>query len=165
MQLKNIFGEVIFERSVDSLKQLVELAVREKVSLQSANLRSADLQCANLQYADLRYADLRSADLQYANLQYANLQYANLPSPQIVLTALWGEVSPELTADLMEYDAYSHPDRKAFDVWAKGGVCPYENVKVQRAANFKENRELWGKGVLRSPYDLMIRVLKEKAKI
>jgi hypothetical protein len=64
----------------------------------------------------------------------------------------------------MEYDAGSHPDRTAFDRWAAGGSCPYDGVKVQRAANFTEVRALWGKGVVDTPYNLMMRVLKEKTK-
>ena len=51
MNLKNISGEVIFSAAVETVKDLVTVAVNAKVNLQSANLRSA-----NLQYADLQYA-------------------------------------------------------------------------------------------------------------
>ena len=64
----------------------------------------------------------------------------------------------------MEYDAGCHPDRSAFDRWAAGGDCPYSGVKVQRAANFTEDRRLWGKGKVCTPYNLMTRLLAEKTK-
>src|SRR5208282_3069834 len=93
-------------------------------NLWSANLQSADLRLANLQSANLQWANLQSANLRLANLQWANLQSANLPSPTMILLASWGEVSEKLCADLMMYDASNHPDRTAFDKWAKGGPCP-----------------------------------------
>jgi hypothetical protein len=87
-----------------------------------------------------------------------------LPSPTMVLLALWGSVSAKLCADLMMYDASCHPDQTAFDKWAEGGPCPHSNVQVQvqRACNFKEQKELWGKGKFRKPYNLMLRLFKEK---
>jgi len=130
--------------------------------LRSANLWSANLCSANLESADLRSADLRSADLRSADLRSANLTNAQLPAPTSVLLAAWGEVSAELCADLMMYDASCHPDQKAFDEWAKGGPCPYAGVNVQRACNFKEKKELWGKGKFRKPYSLMLRLFAEK---
>jgi hypothetical protein len=80
----------------------------------------------------------------------------------MVLLANWGKLSDELTADLMVWDSLNHPNPSSFDVWAKGGLCPYKDVKVQRAANFQEKRELWGKGKVCPPYELMQRVLAEK---
>ena len=62
----------------------------------------------------------------------------------------------------MFFDATNHPEPAKFDAWAKGGQCPYSGVMVSRAANFRESRELWGKGVSCRPYDLMTRVLAEK---
>jgi hypothetical protein len=141
----------------------------ESASLQSASLQSANLQSANLRYADLQYADLRNANLQYADLRSADLRYAdlrnaNLPSPTIVLLAHWGDVSKQLCADLMEYDAWVHGDREAFNVWAIQGACPYSNHSEQRAANFKESKEVWVEqiGKLCSPRDLMLRLFQEK---
>ena len=131
-------------------------------NLWSANLQSANLQSANLHSANLHSADLRWANLQSANLQSANLQSANLPSPTMILLASWGEVSEKLCADLMMYDASNHPDRTAFDKWAKGGPCPYAETKIQRACNFQEKKELWGKGKFHTPYSLMRRLFEEK---
>jgi uncharacterized protein YjbI with pentapeptide repeats len=73
-------GEVIFSGDFESIKQCVEAAARQKVSLRSADLRSADLSSADLSYADLRSADLRSAVLSSADLSYADLSSAVLSS-------------------------------------------------------------------------------------
>lgn len=80
----------------------------------------------------------------------------------MVLLASWGEVGDQLCADLMLWDSTNHPDPTTFDKWALGGACPYADVKVDRAANFKEKKALWSKGVATVPYQLMLRVLAEK---
>jgi hypothetical protein len=131
-------------------------------NLSSADLSWANLRWANLSSADLSWANLSSADLSWANLSSADLRWADLPSPTMVLLASWGRVSPELCADLMMYDASCHPNRKAFDIWANGGPCPYSGVHVQRACNFREDKTLWGKGKFHTPYSLMMRLFKEK---
>ena len=96
-----------------------------------------------------------------ANLRNADLRNADLPAPTIVLLANWEKVSDSLTADLMEYDAFNHLDRRMFDEWAKGGTCPYAKVKIQRACNFTENKQFWGKGKIDTPYNLMMRLFSE----
>ena len=107
--------------------------------------------------------NLRGANLSGADLREANLSRANLPSPTVVLLATWGDLSQQLCADLMLFDARNHPDPTAFDRWANGsGECPYDGVHVSRAANFTENKEYWGQGQPCRPYDLMVRVLAEK---
>jgi hypothetical protein len=120
---------------------------------------------ADLQSADLRSANLRSADLQFANLRSADLQSANLPAPSVMLLASWDIVSDDLCRDLMHYDAANHPDPTAFDRWAVGGACPYSGVRVQRSANFTEQRELWAFGPTGQPltaFALMVRLIREK---
>jgi len=177
-------NQVLFQTEAESFAACVNAAIKasadlQSADLQSADLRGADLQSANLQSADLQSADLRSADLQSANLRGAylyganlrganlygaDLQSADLPAPTMVLLATWGELSPKLTTELMKYDAFFHPNPKAFAEWAKDGSCPYSNVKVQRAANFLENKKLWKKGTPKSGYALMVAVLREKTK-
>ena len=81
IHIKNIFtGNIIFEleKENNTFKDTVEEAVKNKISLRSADLRYANLQSADLRSADLRYANMQSADLQYANMQSANLQSADL---------------------------------------------------------------------------------------
>jgi pentapeptide repeat protein len=141
-------------------------------NLQGANLGDANLGDANLWSANLRDANLGGADLRGANLQGANLQGAHLedakwddathwPAITAVLLASWGKVSDELCRDLMRYDAVCYPDPTAFDRWAKGGPCPYDNVHIGRAAYFVQKKELWAPGNVR-PYDIFQRLLAEK---
>lgn len=105
-------------------------------------------------------ADLRGADLREENLYGANLRGADLPSPTMMLMVNWGSLPDTLTADLMVYDAACHPDPSAFSAWANGGPCPYENVRVERAAGFAEQKHFWdATRPLRRPYDLMADVL------
>ena|SRR5437868_1880912 len=108
-------------------------------------------------------ADLRGSDLRGSDLRWSNLSGSNLPAPTVVLLATWEDVSEQLCADLMLFDSTNHPSPEAFEAWAHdNGNCPYSGVHVQRAANFNEDEELWGKGVYCRPYDLMARVLAEK---
>jgi hypothetical protein len=105
IEIKSIFGKVLFTYEAENatIKDAVEKAVKEKVSLAYAdlssanlysanlylaNLRSANLSLANLRSADLRSANLSSADLRSANLRSANLSFANLRSADLSLANL-----------------------------------------------------------------------------
>jgi len=128
-----------------------------------ANLSSADLSYADLRSANLSSANLSSADLRYADLSSADLSLANLPAPTMLLLAAWEMVSAELTLKLMRYDAANHPEPSKFDEWAKGGNCPYADVKWQRCANFQENRKLWKPGeTTESALELVMMLFAEK---
>jgi len=85
IEIKSIFGKVLFtyENENATIKDAVEQAVKEKVSLKYANLRWADLISADLRSANLISADLRSADLRWANLSSADLRWANLSSADL----------------------------------------------------------------------------------
>jgi len=83
IEIKSIFGNLLFtyEGENATIKDAVEQAVKERVSLAYANLSSA-----NLRYADLPSADLSSADLSSADLRSAeNKDTAYLP-----LFCKWG---------------------------------------------------------------------------
>ena len=58
IEIKSIFGKVLFtyEKENATIKDAVEQAVKEKVSLNYANLSSANLESANLYSANLRSA-------------------------------------------------------------------------------------------------------------
>ena len=127
-----------------------------------ANLRDADLRGANLGGAYLGDAYLGGANLGDAYLVGANLVDVRGLVPAVVLLASWGTVSPDLCRDLMRWDADNHPDPGAFDRWAAGGPCPYDDVLVARAAQFAQTKEHWSPGPCPRPYDLMVRVLAEK---
>jgi hypothetical protein len=118
---------------------------------------------ANLTLTNLRQADLRGADLRGAIMWWADLRGARLPPPTDVLQAWWGPLSDDLTLDLMRYDAWCHPNPGAFDAWAAGGPCPYNDVGVERAANFRESKPLWSPGSpSRGPYQLMMACFEAK---
>ena len=78
-QIRNLQGKVIFEAEGDSLKAVVELAVK-----QGANLEGANLEGANLYGAYLEGAYLKGANLEGANLYGAYLEGATIPHFQIV---------------------------------------------------------------------------------
>lgn len=136
-------------------------------NLRDANLRDADLRGADFRGADLRGANLSGAYLRDADLYCANLRGAYLPSPPMMLSSNWGlcMLPDTLRADLMVYDAACHPDPGAFTEWAAGGGCPYDDVKIGRAAMFREERRLWDPSrPLRRPYDLMVDVIRAYCK-
>jgi hypothetical protein len=90
IEIKSTFGKLLFTYEAENatIKDAVEQAVKEKVSLMYSNLRSADLRSANLYSANLSLADLRSADLRSANLYSADLRSANLRSANLSLADL-----------------------------------------------------------------------------
>ena len=71
-------GNVIYQAEVDTIKELVEKAVKERVSLAYANLSGADLCGSYLRNASLSDANLNSANLFFADLRGANLLFADL---------------------------------------------------------------------------------------
>ena len=76
-------NETIFEYE-GTLKEAVEEAVRQGISLKYADLRDANLEGADLKGANLRDADLRDADLNNANLEGAHLSGADLNSAKLI---------------------------------------------------------------------------------
>jgi uncharacterized protein YjbI with pentapeptide repeats len=135
------------------------------------NLRGVTFYSCNLGDAQFHDCDLTGANLSYVNLTDAeihgcNLTNAFLPSPTMMLMAEWGNCTRLLTRDLMRYDAANHPNPQAFIEWGKNwGECPYAVVSLQRAAHFKENRDLIRADFLKLPvksaHSLMVRLLKE----
>ena len=79
MELKNIYGDVIFAtESAKTVFELVTAARAANANLNYANLNYANLDGASLNYARLDGANLDGANLDGANLYGANLYYANL---------------------------------------------------------------------------------------
>jgi hypothetical protein len=79
MKLVKTTGELI----CDEEGTFIQIVVKWKANLRSANLSSADLRYADLSFANLRSADLRSADLSFANLRSADLRSADLRSADL----------------------------------------------------------------------------------
>ena len=64
MKIFDIKGTVIYENvNINSMKELVEEAVKKGVDLSGADFKGVDLS-----YADLRFAKLCGADLRFASL-------------------------------------------------------------------------------------------------
>ena len=86
IEIKSIFGSLLFEFEANSLKEAVVGAASIHADLRDANLSGANLRDANLSGADLSDADLRGANLIGADLSDANLRGANnifLQCPEI----------------------------------------------------------------------------------
>jgi uncharacterized protein YjbI with pentapeptide repeats len=86
IEIKNRFnGEVIFahEGNDNNIAVTIQEAVKNNVSLRSADLSSADLRSANLSSADLSNADLSDAVLRDADLSNANLSSADLSNADL----------------------------------------------------------------------------------
>ena len=91
IQIKSRYDDsVIFEGEFENLRQAVETAVKNKVSLYGANLRGAYLRGANLSGADLGGADLGGANLGNANLSRADLSWAYLDGADLTGANLYG---------------------------------------------------------------------------
>ena len=78
-------NEVLFEYKDDNptMKETVEEAVRQGISLEFADLSGADLIYADLYRANLKYADLSGANLINALLRGADLEGANLKNADL----------------------------------------------------------------------------------
>ena len=76
--IRHIDGHALYECEAGSLREAVEQAVREEVSLEGANLMGADLRWAYLGGARLGWADLVGARLVGAYLGGARLGGADL---------------------------------------------------------------------------------------
>ena len=127
IEIKSIWGSVLFTCEDNSVKEALLGAVKS-----GANLRSANLYGADLYGADLRSANLRSADLYGANLRSANLYRANLRSADLSGANLSGAKNTE--------KAYQQttivPEFGPFHGWKK---CQ-NNVLIQVAVGAKAKR-------------------------
>lgn len=84
IEIKTIDGNLLYSSSKHlKIRDVVEEAVANQVSLCLANLEGIDLSNADLQYANLRFANLSVADLTCANLMGADLEGANLTGARL----------------------------------------------------------------------------------
>ena len=91
MELKNVFGEVIFAlEGAKTVFELITAAVAAKKSLNHASLRGASLDGASLVGANLRGANLRGASLVGARLVGASLVDASLRGANLDGANLFG---------------------------------------------------------------------------
>ena len=75
--------------------------------------------------------------------------------PPLVLLAYWDEISDELTALAMAYEASCHPDPGIF-------MHREEDAEMERSCNFYHDRECWDPDLpAPRPYDLMVALIRE----
>ena len=118
-------GEVIYQAKVNTLKELVEKAVKEGVSLKCAYLKNTDLRKADLSCADLCGANLEGAELRFADLGDAFLSGADLRGANLSGAYLYGA---DLTyADLR--DAKNVPDNIPMVCPKEGSFVGWKKVK------------------------------------
>lgn len=128
--------------------------------LRGAKLRGADLRDADLTMADLRDADFRDADLRGAVFNGARVANTIWGSPTMLLGAAWDHCGKEdILLDAMRLDASFHPDPLAFDLWAQGGACPYEDTQWLPVVGLTPQRHLWSPGPAPNPMQLIARLL------
>ena len=91
MEIRNwITQEIIYSAEAESMRELVETAVKKGINLKEANLAQANLKGATLERANLKGANLEGATLWGANLKEANLKGANLWGANLKGATLWG---------------------------------------------------------------------------
>lgn len=135
IQIKNIDGNVIFEyeKENNTIKDTVEEAVKQGVSLCHVYLRYADLRCANLRYADLRCADLSYASLSTVNLSYADLSYANISNADLSYANLsYANISDAY----LRYASLSYANLCGANLDDADFNCAYLNHADLKDANF-----------------------------
>jgi len=89
-------------------------------------------------------ADLSGADLFRADLSGARIIFGKFPSIKTLALINLAGLSDKLSLELMRRDAAAHPYPERFDIWAKGGDCPYQDE--ERFWIFDLKKELWKKG-------------------
>jgi len=91
--------------------------------------------------------------------------------PTNIMSFSLGNLSKDVTLEMMRRDADAHPDPSAFERWANGlGTCPYssgnfenEEYFINRLHYFHERRNWWepGRPTMRT-WDLIVAIIKEK---
>jgi len=133
MQIKNIYGDVIFTSQAETLKDAVVDAVKSRANLSGANLSGADLYGANLYGADLYGANLSGADLYGANLSGADLSRANLYGANLSRANLKDVKNGELALARIQFI----PTEGSFIGWKK--CANNVIVKLQITENAKRS--------------------------
>ena len=144
-------GEIIFEREVGSMRELLEVAIRERINLEyanlvnanlvNANLENAKLENADLRYSNLEYSDLANADLRYSNVEYSNLRYSNLANANLEYSNL--RYSNLANANLANADLENAKLGNAYLEKANLEKANLENTNLRYAiGNMKEIRSM-----------------------
>ena len=91
MKILNRFtGEAIIEKNVETIAELVDLAIKTRVNLTESNLTESNLTKADLTRANLYGANLYGANLTESNLTKADLTGSNLTGSNLTGSNLTG---------------------------------------------------------------------------
>ena len=144
VEIKNVFGKVIYSSETTSLKECLENAVKDSADLYGANLSGSDLYGANLSRANLSRANLFGADLYGADLSRAFLSGANLSGANLSGADLSGDVKikqPPIQLDAIKYGII------IFDAHMKIG-CEFHSIAEWYGFDDRRILEMDGKGAL-----------------
>ena len=132
IQIKSVFGEVLFEyeKENNTIKDTLIEAVKRCADLRGADLGGADLRGANLRGADLGCADLRGANLRCAK----EIPYTPMACPSDGAFIGWKKVSNHLI--MLEI-----PD-DAKRCSATSQKCRCDKARVLRITNLKTNESI-----------------------
>ena len=137
IQIKSVFGEVLFEyeKENNTIKDTLIEAVKRGAYLRGAYLRGADLGGADLRGAYLGGADLRGTDLRGADLRGAKeIPYIPMACPSDGAFIGWKKVSNHLI--MLEI-----PD-DAKRCSATSQKCRCDKARVLGIANLKTNESI-----------------------
>ena len=113
MKIFSTSGTLIYEDDSKTIKETVQNAVKNNISLSRTNLSCENLRYIDLSYADLSYANLRYIDLTSANLTYANLSCADLSNAKLSNANL---TSANLTYANLRYTDLTYTDLSYADL-------------------------------------------------
>ena len=146
IQINRVKQEPVIVESANTVKEAVEYAVRNGISLKDADLRGMNLRNMDLSNADLSGADFRCSDLSHSNLSGAclrnaklncadlteacladaNLSYAYLSNANLTGTVLSGAVL--ISAELSDADlSGAYLDFSCLPLW-----CGSLNMKIDK---------------------------------
>ena len=148
MDIKDIYGKVIYSSKDKTIKKTLERAVSEKANLEFAYLKNTYLGHANLKFAYLEnacliYTNLHGANLTNANIGSADLHGANLTNANLENANL-ADINLE-SACLANANSYYFSVLKAKSL--KGAIIWYGDVEEIEAIKEEYKSELALRGV------------------
>jgi uncharacterized protein YjbI with pentapeptide repeats len=88
IQIKSIYGSLLFEGDFLSLAEAIRAATTQKVSLLGSDLRGSNLRGSNLLGSNLRGSNLRGSDLRLSDLRGSTLSGSNLSDSDLSFSDL-----------------------------------------------------------------------------
>jgi hypothetical protein len=131
IQIKSIFGDVIFEyeKENNTIKDTLEKAIISGANLSWVNLSGANISGVNLSNSNLYRANLYGVNLSNSNLYKANLSSANLSNANIS----WAELNDKKIISISRIGSRNGMTVYDFDndiIWCgcfKGSLDDFEN--------------------------------------